>query len=315
MARVNTKKILISGIGIAGTLACVAVFIKQPSFPTPDKLFVFLVFVFMIFNQAWGMTKKLIPFIAILLAYDSFRGLVPFLNSHVNYDLMPHFDEFLFGGTLPTILLQRWLVHSTSAWYDYVFYITYMLHFVLPIGLAVVIFKLREKAYWRYALTYITASFTAFFIYLAFPAAPPWMATLNGTIPHITRISSAVYSSLGIQNFPSVYNSIAPNPVAAVPSLHCAYAIIFAIFVFKLFGRKWGMVSAVYPALMIFGVVYMGEHYFFDVVTGAVLAVASYYAAPYLMRWARPQVVYTRKKARLAWASLLEDDAEHRTAS
>lgn len=307
----SKKKAVISGVGIIGTIACVGVFIKAPSFPTPDKLLVFLIFVFMIFNQAWDMLKKFIPFVAILLAYDSFRGIVPHLNNHVNYDFMPRFDEFLFGGTLPTVALQQWLVHGSSAWYDFVFYITYMLHFVLPLGLAVAIYKLRESEYWRYAFTYITASFTAFFIYIAFPAAPPWMATLNGTIPHITRVSSSVYSSLGITDFPSVYNSIAPNPVAAVPSLHCAYAILFSMFVFRLFGRRWGLISLPYPLFILFGVVYMGEHYVFDVITGALLAVMSYNVVPYLMRRLRPTVVRARQWISDTWTRLLEDDAKY----
>lgn len=308
--RIN-KKALVSVIGILGTLACIAIFIKEPSFPTPDKLFVFLVFVFMIFNQAWDMMKKFIPFIAILLVYDSFRGLVPFLNNHVNYHFMAEFDAFLFGGTLPTVTLQQWLIHGPIAWYDYMFYISYMLHFVLPLGLAVLVFKFRAHDYWRYALTFITASFTAFFIYLAFPAAPPWMATLNGTIPPINRISSSVFSSLGITDFPSVYNSIAPNAVAAVPSLHCAYAIIFSMFVFRYFGRKWGMISAIYPSLILFGVVYMGEHYVFDVITGALLAVVAYNVVPYLIRRLQPTVLRARRWASNTWTLLLEDDAKY----
>lgn len=311
MTTKKKHKSIVSGIGILGTAACVVIFLIKPSFPTPDKLFVFLVFVFMSFNQAWEMLRKFIPFIAILLAYDSFRGLVPLLNNHVNYSFMPHFDEFIFGGTLPTAWLQSWLVHTTISWYDFVFYGFYMLHFVLPIGLAVAIFKLREKDYWRYAFTYITASFTAFFIYLAFPAAPPWMASLNGTIPHITRVSSIVYKAFGINDFPSVYNAMSPNPVAAVPSLHTGFAVLFAIFAFKLFGKKWGTLSLVYPFCIVVGTVYMGEHYVFDILSGALLAVAAYHVVPYLMRWSWPRVVYTRKRAGDVWVSLLEEDAEH----
>lgn len=311
MAKLNRKKALVSGIGIIGTIACVVTFIEEPSFPTPDKLLVFLVFIFMIFNQAWAMLKKFVPFVAILLAYDAFRGIADYLNDRVNFDFMPRFDEWLFGGTLPTVALQQWLVHGAAAWYDYVFYITYMLHFVLPFALAAVIFKLREKDYWRYALTYIVASFTAFVIFVIFPAAPPWMATQNGTIPEITRVSSSVYSSLGIHDFPSVYNSISPNEVAAVPSLHCAYAILFAMFVFRFFGRKWGMLASVYPLIIVFGVVYMGEHYVFDVITGALLAVAVYYAVPYMMSWSLPRIAFTRKKAAYAWARLLEEDSRY----
>ena len=290
----STQNTLMSIVGVVGTIACVAIFIKEPSFPTPDKLLVFLTFVFMIFNQAWDMLKRFVPFVAILLVYDSFRGIVPMLHGRVNYEFMAEFDIFLFGGTLPTITLQNWFFQGHAVWHDYYLYIVYMMHFVLPLGLAVAIYKLREKEYWRYATTYTIASFTAFFIYIIYPAAPPWIATSNGTIPHVERISSEVYRGLGITNFPSVYNSIAPNPVAAVPSLHVGYAVLFSIFAFELFGRRWGSLSLIYPLSMCFGVVYMGEHYVFDVVTGALLAAAAYIAAPYVLSWFLVQVARIR---------------------
>jgi membrane-associated phospholipid phosphatase len=284
-------------IGILGTAACVILFIHAPSFPTPDKLLIFLIFIFMIFNLAWDMFKRLGPFIIILLVYDSFRSLVPSLNKHVHYTLMPHFDKLLFG-TLPTITLQNWLWHGHVTWYDYVFYTFYMLHFVLPIFLAVLIYKVRSSEYWRFALTYITVSFVAFIVFILYPTAPPWLASQNGYIPHITRISSAIYAAMGIHNFPSIYNRFAPNPVAAVPSLHAAFSILFLLFVYKLFGKRWAALSLIYPICIIFGVVYMGEHYVFDVITGIVLAVLSYLIVPVLMRYSTPHISKGKLKVR-----------------
>jgi membrane-associated phospholipid phosphatase len=276
-------KWLIRIIGVLGTVTCIVLFIRTPSFPTPDKILVFLIFVFMMFSEAWEMFKHFAPFIAILLVYDSFRSLVPSLNSHVHFTLMPNFDKFIFG-TLPTVTLQKWLWHGYVTWYDFMFYAVYMMHFVLPIVLAIIILKLRESHYWKFVTAYLFTSFAAFIVYLAYPSAPPWLASQNGYIAPIARISSAVYSAMGIKNFPSLYNHFAPNPVAAVPSLHAAYATLFVLFVFKLFGKKWGTLSLIYPVLMIFGVVYMGEHYVFDVVTGIILAVIGFLIAPWLLR-------------------------------
>ena len=275
-------KWLIRIIGVLGTVACIVLFIRTPNFPTPDKILVFLIFVFMMFNEAWEMFKRFAPFVVILLVYDSFRGLVPALNSHVHYTLMPNFDKFIFG-TLPTVTLQRWLWHGYVTWYDFMFYAVYMMHFVLPIVLAIIIWKLRESHYWKFVTAYLFTSFAAFLVYLTYPSAPPWLASQNGYIAPIARVSSVVYSAMGIKNFPSLYNHFAPNPVAAVPSLHAAYATLFVLFVFKLFDKKWGTLSLIYPALMIFGVVYMGEHYVFDVVTGIILAVIGFLIAPWLL--------------------------------
>lgn len=272
-------------LGVVGTLACIVIFVREPSFPTPDKIVVFLTFVFMIFNQALELLKRLLPFAGLLIVYESFRGLVPSLNAHVNYMFMVHVDRFFGLGSLPTSLLQGWWWHGTVQWYDYMFYETYMLHFVLPFALALLVWKIREKHYWRYVTTYLTVSFAGFLTFLVFPAAPPWLASDKGMIPHITRVSSEIWASLGVHDFPSLYNKISPNPVAAVPSLHAAYATLFALFVFRLFPKsKWKWVSLIYPINIYLGTVYMGEHYAIDELLGILYALGAYVVAPYILR-------------------------------
>ncbi|MDB5182784.1 MAG: hypothetical protein JWO47_568 [Candidatus Saccharibacteria bacterium] len=281
-------------IGIIGTLVCLGIFIHEPSFPTPDKLLVFVTLIFMAFSQGLQALKRLVPFVAILLVYESFRGLVPTLNKHVHYGSLINTDKFLFGGRLPTAMLQNVLWHGHVQWYDFVFYLAYMLHFVLPIGLALLIWKTREKHYWRFITTYLTVSFAGFITFLFFPAAPPWLAAQNGLIAPITRVSSNVWFALGIHDFPSVYNKISPNPVAAMPSLHAAYATLLVLFVYKLYGKKWALAASIYPLLIFFGTVYMGEHYAIDEIIGALYAVGGYAAVRYY--WKRRELKTTAKK-------------------
>jgi membrane-associated phospholipid phosphatase len=221
--------------------------------------------------------------VLIILAYESFRSVADKLNSHVNYYLAPHADKLLFGK-LPTIYLQNWLWKGHTSWYDVVLYIPYLLFFAIPLGLAILVWKTRDKYYWQVVGAYSLLFFAAFVTFLLFPAAPPWLASDNHYITHIVRVSSYVWASMGIQNFPSVYNHLSANPVAAVPSLHSACSTLFSMFIFKLYGKKWGVLSLVYPVLIYIGVVYEGEHYAFDVITGIIYALAAYFATPYILR-------------------------------
>jgi len=164
------------------------------------------------------------------------------------------------------------------------FYLAYMLHFILPIGLAILVWKTREKHYWRYITTYLTVSFMGFFTFLIFPAAPPWLAFQKGMIEPIVRVSSSVWYALGIHNFPSVYNKISPNPVAAVPSLHAAYATLLVIFIYKFYGKKWAGLALIYPFLIFVGTVYTGEHYAVDELLGLLYAFAGYAAVAWFWK-------------------------------
>ena len=112
------------------------------------------------------------------------------------------------------------------------------------------------------------------------------MASDLDMIPKIHRVSSDIWYALGIQDFPSVYNKISPNPVAAVPSLHAAYATIFALLIFHLFKKsKWKYLSLAYPVIIYVGTIYSGEHYLFDEIAGAFYGLGAFIVTPYALRW------------------------------
>lgn len=272
-------------IGLVGAVLYLLVFIRTPSFPTPDKLLVILVLVGMAMGQAREVLKRFVPFVVLLLVYESFRGLVPGLNDRVNFMFMPAADEFIFLGQLPTAVLQSWWWHGQVMWYDFMFYGAYTLHFVLPFALAIAVWKLRVREYWNVVTAFILVSFMGFLTFLAFPAAPPWMASDLNLIEPITRVSSHVWAAFGIHDFPSVYNKISPNPVAAMPSLHAAYSFLFAFIITKLFKTKWRWLAWVYPALIWTGTTYMGEHYVIDIVVGVGYALFAYWSAPYVVKF------------------------------
>ena len=270
--------------GAFGVLVYVAIFLRTPSFPTPDKILVFATLVAMMFGQARELLKRFVPFVALLLVYESFRGLVPGLNMRVNYMFLPLADKFMFFGHLPTAVLQRLWWHGYVTWYDFVFYGAYTLHFVLPFALAVLVWKTREKQYWRVITAYLLLSFAGFLTFLAFPAAPPWMASDKGLIEPIAHVSSSIWYAFGIHDFPSVYNKISPNPVAAMPSLHAAYSMLFALYITRLFNTRWRWLAWMYPLLIWVGTTYMGEHYVIDIVAGIVYAVVAYLISPFIVQ-------------------------------
>jgi membrane-associated phospholipid phosphatase len=192
------------------------------------------------------------------------------------------------------MVLQNWLWKGHTSWYDILFYIPYLLFFAVPLGLAILVWKTKDKYYWQVVMTYLVVFFGAFLTFLMYPTAPPWLAAQNHYIEPITRISTNVWFSLGIHDFPSLYSHIAPNPVAAIPSLHAACATLLSIFVFKLYGRKWGALSLIYPVLLYIGVVYEGEHYAFDVIAGIVYAAVGYWLTPHLL--GLRQIIWQRLK-------------------
>lgn len=273
--------------------AIAAFFIIKRSFWTPDTLFALLLVIFVVLGQARVFIVRFAPFIILLLAYDSFRGIADDLNTYVNFWPMISFDTNLFGGHLPTAVLQSWWWHGSVQWYDFYFYFLYTMHFVMPVALAVLIWKLQPKMYWEFVVALVGLSFMAFITYVAFPAAPPWMASDLHYIEPIHRISSDIWYAMGVTNFSEFYANLSPNPVAAVPSLHSAYPLLFVLYLWRLFGARKTWWLLIYPVSMWIGVVYLGEHYIFDFVAGALYAVGAYYGAKWwFKRWRNYEPTY-----------------------
>lgn len=256
------------------------------AFWTPDLLFLMLLGLFVLLGQGKRFIRDFLPFVAVIVIYDSFRGIADTLQSRVHVTEMIAADKWLGGGTLPTVRLQDWLYSGQLAWYDFAFHTVYMLHFIAPLILGVLIWKYRARLYWPYVTGFVILSLAAFVTYAVFPAAPPWMAAEMGVISGVHRMITDIWLAYGAQSFPTLYTNLSPNEVAAVPSLHVAYPVLIAMFAWRAFGRRIGLATLAYPLVISFGVVYIGEHYLIDVVLGLLYAGLAYLATVTIYHYA-----------------------------
>lgn len=264
-----------------------AIFVVVRAFWTPDLIFVALLGLFIILGEGKRFFLYFLPFVVLLLSYEKLRSLAPLLNSNVHFTEMIRFDRWLFG-VVPTQWLQTHLFHGSVRWFDFLLYFLYMLHFVVPLLLAVLIWRYRPAYYWRYVVSLLVLSYLGFLTYVAFPAAPPWMASEQGILaPPIAHISTYIWHAFGVDNFSTYYKQLSPNLVAAMPSLHAAYPFLFALIIRKIWGNKWFALAMAYPLLIWFGVVYLGEHYVIDVLVGIIYVFISYFSAPLILRYLR----------------------------
>src|SRR5947208_11221201 len=74
------------------------------------------------------------------------------------------------------------------------------------------------------------------------------------------------------------------NAIAAMPSLHLAFAVLVALMIATRIRSRWRHLLALYPAAMGFTLVYCGEHYVLDLVAGLMYAWAVHAA---MNRWER----------------------------
>jgi len=248
---------------------------------SPDQFFIIVLILSVLLRRAKTFLWDWLPLVVLLFGYEYVRSLVPLINDHVYLQPMIDADRFLFGN-VPTIALQaRFYTPDDPHWYDYAAVSLYLAHFIVPLGVAFLFWLQDRKMFRQYAAGILILSYLAYFTYLVFPAAPPWLAAQSGLLPPVNRILAATFLSLRDPIYlPTVYQTLGVNPVAAVPSLHAAYPLLTAMFVGEKIPKLLPLL-ALYVFSVWIAIVYLGEHYACDALAGVVYAVAAYALVAY----------------------------------
>jgi PAP2 superfamily len=230
-----------------------------------------------------------LPIVVVLSVYDLTRGAADSFGIGVHVHPMIEFDRFVFGGEVPTVWLQSHLYEpGVVHWYDVAFTLVYTSYFIVPFALAGVLWARDRLAFLRFTKRLVTVSLAGLLTYIAFPAAPPWMAGELGLIGDVHRTTGNGWEVLGLGTAALFREGQAGvNLVAAVPSLHSAITALVAMFLWGRVRPRLRPLLALYPLAMGLTLMATGEHYFFDVLLGWV------YAAAVMAAWA----VWERRSA------------------
>jgi hypothetical protein len=118
---------------------------------------------------------------------------------------------------------------------------------------------------------FLIATAVALFIHWRFPTAPPRLAHVG--------LKDTLLSLSGI-DIGSPHSSALSNPVAAVPSLHAAYAVGVGVgLVWLARSWAWRLVGVLYPPAVVVTIVVTGNHFFFDAIAGVLVLAAGFLVA------------------------------------
>ncbi len=234
-----------------------------------------------------------LPVVLLLVFYNVSRGAADKLFApHVTF--MIDADEGLFGrltgGRIPTIWLQQHLYHPGQVqWWEVVITLIYISHFLTVPTVAVVLWVRNRGLSYRFMRRWVVLSLAGLVTYFLYPAAPPWWAWEHGALTEqVYRISSNGFTAIGLHSAGNTLNALQAdqsNPVAAMPSLHTAYALMAVAFFLPMVRRRWWPLLFVYPLAMTFTLVYTGEHYVADVLVGWLYVAATFVLVGLGERW------------------------------
>jgi hypothetical protein len=242
----------------------------------PNELRVFLVPLAAAIVLGCGrrFIRDFAPLALGIFAYEWGRTLAHRVHPEAFYRPQLDADRVLGLGRTPTARFQGWFFDGHLRWHDHALIFLHSLHFAVPLGLLFAVWLACRPLFVQAAAALLATSFVAAFVFLVFPAAPPWLAVRAGLLHGVVRIR-ALDEAQGAHG--TLQHLFDDNPVAAVPSLHAAYALLVVLIVRRIWPRLTPLAVA-YAVAMHFAVVYLGEHYVIDLVAGDALALAAWWA-------------------------------------
>ena len=227
--------------------------------------------------------------------YDAVSNLTPLRNTAARHhaESILHLERALHLD--PEVALNHWLAaHPTLGLWAGNYYDN--AHFVVTLGVV-------GWLWWRYPRSYrplrnglVTCNLIAFVVFWLYPTAPPRMLPGHQFVDVVS-----VTGAFGSAHSGTL--ATVANELAAMPSLHIAWAVWSAWAVFSVwrgrYGRRWwSWLVWVYPLATTVIVLSTGNHFLADVAAGAVTAaVAIWLGALAGRRWAAWRVVRSARVA------------------
>lgn len=159
--------------------------------------------------------------------------------------------------------VQRALEHPTALLTVLAFAYP-LLHVLATLGILAWVYRSRPAHYPAIRTALVATTAIALVVYIGFPVAPPRLAGLGIR----DMVSDDTPFNLSSSMLGRLY-----NPVAAVPSLHFAYALLVGAVVILLSRRRAAKAAGVLlPIVTLTVIVATGNHFFADAAVGGVVA-------------------------------------------
>ena len=207
----------------------------------------------------------------------------------------------------PEHALDRWLAGhhalglAISDYYDNA-------HFVVTLSLLGWLWWRRADLYRPLRNSLVLVNLLAFLVFWLYPVAPPRM---------LAGFTDVVASTHAIGSWHTGALASDANQLAAMPSLHMAWALWCTVAVWLLTKRRWARVAAVaYPCMTAFAVLATGNHFVLDIFGGIAVMAASFAIvglAP--SRRARPGSTHVGSARLVSRVSPVAEEAARRAPS
>jgi membrane-associated phospholipid phosphatase len=224
--------------------------------------------------------RQLGLFVLAELSYELVRGIADgervqaMINGANVISLERSLGSYFEPGLQALFLDHRWVV-------DFANFVYMNSHFVVTTAFLIWLYTFRNQHFYFVRNMFLVAMALALVGYALLPTAPPRM--FDGFTDTITDYAQVNHDSALVKVF--------INPYAAIPSMHCAFALMIGVTGMLISRHTISRIAwAVYPLLVLWVVVVTANHFWIDAAAGYLVAILAALAAREVLARARPAV-------------------------
>jgi len=232
--------------------------------------------------KGWGdLGRQIAILVGVDIVYELARGIADSQKA----DAMAHGAQIIdleqathsfFEPSLQAFFLPAgWVI-------DFANQVYLNAQFSVALGFLVWLYLFRNESYYFVRNMFVVSMGLAVVGYTLYPTAPPRMFPEHGFVDTINDFSNV--------NHDSALAKVFINPYAAVPSMHCAFAMMIGGTGFMVC-RRWFSKAfwATWPFLVAWVTIVTANHYWVDAVLGWMVALTAALVAQRLLARARPE--------------------------
>lgn len=232
--------------------------------------------------KGWGdLGRQIGILVSVDLAYTAVRGIadseraVAFAHGSQIIDLERSTGTFFEPSLQAFFLPAQGIIDLANQIY-------LNAQFSVALGFLVWLYLFRNESYYFVRNMFVVAMGLALVGYSLFPTAPPRMYPEYGFVDTINAFSGVNHDSALAKSF--------INPYAAVPSMHCAFAMMIGCSGFMVCRHRWSKAWwAFWPLLVSWVTIVTANHYWVDAALGWMVALTAAIVASRLLARARPE--------------------------
>lgn len=226
--------------------------------------------------------RQIALFVIAYMGYQAVRGIVDGNVGEASWNATKIIDleHSLKIFVEPSVQAWATSTHWLIGFADWMYLNS---HYTVSISALVFLYFCRNDSFYFVRNMFMVAMLLALVGYALYPTAPPRLMPEWG-------FSDSVADFTGVKVEYEPANALL-NLYAAVPSMHCGFALMIGGSMAKLVKRRYARVLwSLYPLLVTFVVVATGNHYLTDAFLGCVTAGIAMLVAKHVLARLRPDV-------------------------